>query len=93
MTCLKKGLLEFFDPEGEISFTGAAFQAIFEFLLRTCFKLFLLCFCDIWSGLFVDLVLTIYCVFFKTCIVSTKKISLAYRPLGYLVKFVWGIFK
>ena len=31
-----------FDHGGEISFTGAAFQAIFEFLRFTCFKLFLL---------------------------------------------------
>ena len=31
----------------------------------------------------MDLVLTIYRCLLQTCIVSTKKISLAYRPLGY----------
>ena len=84
-----------------MSFTGAAFKDIFEFLLFTCSKVFLLyvpviCFCNISSGLIVDLLLTIYCCLLKNLYCLYREYNLSVPPLRFFriraVKFLDSCF-
>ena len=84
MTCIKKGLSELAlnrpsikEVKSALPMPLFAFWAIFEFLRFTYFKLFLLCFAVTFGQDYLwTLCSRITVVFFKTCIVSTKKISL-----------------
>ena len=92
MTCIKKGLSELAlnrpsikEVKSALPMPLFAFWVIFEFLRFTYFKLFLLCFAVTFGQDYLwTLCSRITVVFFKTYIVSTKKISLIrkYRLLG-----------
>ena len=90
MTCLKKGLLKLvlnrpwpLNMEVKSALPLPHLRLFLSFFF-TCYTLFLL---DVAVTFGQDclwtLCLRFTLVFFKICIVSTKKISLAYCPLGY----------